>query len=122
MFAASFDELLSLRPELQAKYQHFLSAINNSDKVPSSVLSACQKRIRQIHGLEADTGVSTSDAAEQLALAIAEKMPYQHHELLDEEVAEVKQIFGDAGCVALLTALAFFDTTSRLELAFAGDT
>ena len=120
MFDVSFDELLMLRPELREKYESFLSAVNRCDRLPAGVLSACRIRVRQIHGLEAGSQPKAGNQAEEVALTIAEKMPFQHHELLDEEVQQVKELFGDDGCVALLTAVAFFDATSRLELAFAG--
>ena len=119
MFDVSFDELLMLLPELREKYEGFLSAVNRCDGVPEAVLSACRIRVRQIHGLEADSQPKAFSKAEEVALTIAEKMPFQHHELLDEEVQKVKELFGDDGCVALLTAVAFFDATSRLELTFA---
>jgi len=120
MFDNSFDDLLMHLPELKEKYEGFLLAVNSCDKVPAPVLSACRVRVRQIHGLEAGCQPKAGNQAEEVALTVAEKMPFQHHELLDEEVQQVKDLFGDDGCVALLTAVAFFDVTSRLELAFAG--
>ena len=57
--------------------------------------------------------VTASTPEEAAALAVADRIPYQHHQLDDEEVAAVRQFFGDAGCVTLLTALAFFDVSCR---------
>lgn len=115
----SFQSLLELRPELYKKYQDFLSAIENNDAVPTHVYELCRHRIQFIHGL-ADNDVATDnlDEAALAALVVADRMPYQHHQLADDEVASVKSFFGDEGCVALLTALAFFDVTARLDASF----
>ncbi len=123
----SFQSFLAIRPGLQEKYQAFLDAIRQCDAVPARVYALCQARIEQIHGVEA-TGISETEAvallltdyspfsdAERVALVAAEKMPFQHHYLLDEEVDAIKSAFGDAGCVALLTAMAFFDVSARLD-------
>jgi hypothetical protein len=56
------------------------------------------------------------DEAEQAALEIADRMPFAHAQIDDTAVAAVKATLGDAGTVALLTALAFFDVTCRLKL------
>ena len=126
--AQSFREILSLRPELQQRYGAFLDAVESSDQLPERILTLCRARIRQIHGAPADS-VSALEAEqlaaadfsaftedEQVALCVAEKMPYQHHQLQDDEVDRVRSSYGEAGCVSLLTALAFFDVTCRLEL------
>ena len=120
MFDHSFDELLKQRPELQEKYGAFLEAVNENGRIPHAVLAACQSRVRQVHGLEVDNQLKPSSEAERLALVVAEKMPFHHHDLRDDEVRDVKEAFGDGGCVALLTAIAFFDAACRLELTFKG--
>ena len=118
MFDASFNELLALRPALKEKYDVFLAAVNNTDKIPAAILAQCRSKVRQVHGLEAHVESEQSSDAENVALSIAEKMPFQHHDLLDEEIEQASALFGDDGCVTLLTAIAFFDATSRLELTF----
>ena len=130
----SFIEALALRPALQTKYAAFLEAIESSDAVPKRVFLLCRARIAQIHGQQTQ-GISAEDAStlesqqldafslpEQTALNAAEKMPYQHHFLEDEEVEAMKLAFGDAGCVSLLTALAFFDVACRLNATMTGGT
>ncbi len=127
-------EALALRPALQTKYAAFLDAIESSDTVPERVFLLCRARITQIHGQQAQ-GISAEDASalqsqqletlslsEQTALAAAEKIPYQHHLLEDEEVEAIKLAFGEAGCVSLLTALAFFDVACRLNATMTGGT
>ncbi|MGV0034098.1 MAG: hypothetical protein ACNYPE_03765 [Candidatus Azotimanducaceae bacterium WSBS_2022_MAG_OTU7] len=123
----SFMEALALRPALQTKYATFLDAIESSDAVSERVFLLCRVRIAQIHGQPAE-GLCVEDTemlqsqqfdafslAEQTALAVAEKIPFQHHFLEDAEVEAIKREFGDAGCVSLMTALAFFDVSCRLN-------
>jgi hypothetical protein len=126
----NFQAILASRPELQEKYQAFLTAIESSDAVPERVFDLCRARIQQIHGIDPNAitrqeaqslnkgDLTAFNAQEQAALVAAERFPYQHHQLTDEEVEAVKSAFGDAGCVSLLTALAFFDVTCRLDTTF----
>lgn len=114
-----FQSLLALRPDLQQKYRDFLEVVENNDAVPDSVYELCRSRIQFIHGLrKEDVDASSLGEAEASALVAADRIPYQHHQLTDEEVDALKAAFGDQGCVALLTALAFFDVTCRLEATF----
>ena len=114
-----FQSLLALRPDLQQKYRDFLEVVENNDAVPDSVYELCRSRIQFIHGLrKEDVDASSLGEAETSALAAADRIPYQHHQLTDEEVDALKAAFGDQGCVALLSALAFFDVTCRLEATF----
>ena len=132
----SFQALLALLPELRDRHEAFLAAVESHDAVPDRVYTLCRALVRQIHGQLPDggklpDGLSEEDAQrleqgdfsaftgpEQTALTLAGRMPYQHHQMLDEEVAAVRGAFGDAGCVSLLTALAFFDASCRLEISF----
>ena len=74
MFDRSFDELLKQLPELQEKYGAFLEAVNENGRIPPVVLAACQSRVRQVHGLEADNQLKPSSEAERLALVVAERL------------------------------------------------
>lgn len=114
-----FQARLALRPDLQQKYHDFLQVIENNDAVPERVYEICRSRIQFIHGLrKEDVDARPLNDAEASALKVADRMPYQHHQLMDEEVETLKAFFGDQGSVALLTALAFFDVTCRLEATF----
>ena len=129
----TFSEMLEIRPVLQQKYQAFLASIESSESVSARVFSLCRARVEQIHGcLEEEISereaaalsngeLSIFTAEEQAALVVAERLPFQHHDLLDDEVANLKSSFGDDGCVTLLTAISFFDVTARLKLTFAGE-
>jgi hypothetical protein len=55
---------------------------------------------------------------EQAALQVAELMPYQHHSVEDDDVERLRELFGNTGCVTLLTALAFYDVNVRLSLSY----
>jgi hypothetical protein len=126
----AFSDLLKLRPALQKKYVAFLQAIEENDRVGPRIFSLCRARIEQIHlgssdylkAVEAEAlnqGILDQFSEdEQAALRVAGRIPYQYHQLEDDEVAALKTAFGDAGCVSLLTALAFFDVSCRLNLTF----
>lgn len=134
----SLDDLLAHRPELQAKYRAFYASIREAGLVSPRLLELCRLRVAAIHDCEAewserDADVALTDvelqalkrgefhsfaAAEQAALTVTERVPYQHHELTDAEVASLKSHLGDAGCVSLINALVLFDVNCRLKLAF----
>ena len=132
------EGLFAHRPELLARYKAFYSALWDDGLVPRRVLELCRLRIAAIHECaaewavrDADVALSESEAAalkcgdfapftasERAALAIAEQFPFQHHAVDDAEVAGAPETFGEAGTVALMVALAFFDATCRWKLAF----
>jgi hypothetical protein len=133
-----FESVLAHRPELLTRYRAFLSSLWSEGLVPRRILELCRLRVAAIHDCEQewiirDAEVALSqdqldslksgqlepfNAAEQAALVVAERMPYQHHQLTDGEVDAVKQTIGDAGCVSLLNAVALFDANCRLKLTF----
>ncbi len=140
-------EVLDERPSLKALHTAFLNSFENDGLIPERVLALCRLRIAFIHDVplmpagalerlatepsEEDAhglteaqveslaaGVFTDfDDSERVALAIAEKMPYAHHEVSDDEVAAARDAFDNGGAVSLLTALAFFDATCRMKVA-----
>lgn len=134
----TLDGLLAQRPELAEKYRKFYASIWEAGLVPRRLLEMCRLRIAAIHDCEAEwqqrdgevtfseeelaalrRGVITPFAAvEQAALTVTERLPYAHHSLTDEEVAELKQLLGDAACVSLINALVLFDVNCRLKLTF----
>lgn len=111
----SFEDALALQPVLREKFRAFLSSVGGTGSVPGSIMVLCRARIAFIHGL-VNEDVTASTDEEAVALAVADRMPHQHHQMEDDEVEAVRQYFGEAGCVALLTALAFFDVSCRLDL------
>ncbi len=136
---APFDAALGLRPDLRDLYRKFYGALWDDNLVPAELLELCRLRIAQLHDCEselvvrhADAGVSDEQIAalsqwqgsdlfsepERAALALAEKMPWQHHDLTDDEYALLQGHLGEAGVVALTIAVALFDTNCRLRLTF----
>jgi len=133
-----FESVLAHRPELLTRFRTFYSTLWSTDAIPRRVLELCRLRIAAIHDCEAewvvrDAAVQLDEAAlaalhaghfdsfadgEQVALAVAEQMPYGQHQVSDADVARLQRAFGSAGTVALLTALAFFDVVCRLKCVF----
>ena len=132
-----FDAVLGLRPELRELYRAFYGKLWDEQLLPASILELCRLRVAQLHECEAELAVrhagagvepaqldaladwQTSDrftAAERAALLLAEKMPWQHHEITDEEHAVLLSHFGDDGTVALTVGVALFDANCRLRL------
>lgn len=127
---------MSLRPELAERYRAFYASLWESELLPRRTLELCRLRVAAIHGCDSEweirdgavslgareledlrTGRLTEfELAERAALALAEQLPYAHHQISDAQVAAAKAALGDAGCVALLTALALFDAGCRWRL------
>ena len=112
-----------LPQKLFDKYKKFIDSTIESHDIPVGILAACNSRIRQIHGFEvANNSINgdlsiTENFLKPAALAVAEKIAFSVHDIEDSELDPLKKAFGEAGCVQLITALAFFDVECRLELA-----
>ena len=133
---SGLDAALRLRPELAERYRAFYASLWESGVVSRRILELCHLRVAAVHGCESEwqirdsavplgarelealrTGdVTVFAAAEQAALGLAEQLPHAHHQMSDAQVAAAKDALGDAGCVALLTALALFDAGCRWRL------
>ena len=134
--ATALESALGHRPELLARYKALYGTFWEDGLVPRRTLELCRLRIAAIHDCDAewcvrDAQVQLDDAdqerlrrgredgfdpEERAALALAERIPFSHHEITDEQVESVRGWLGDAGAVSLLTALAFFDVSCRLRL------
>ncbi len=133
-----FDAALGLRPELRDLYRAFYGKLWDERLLPAALLELCRLRVAQLHKCEAElavrhasAGVNSErivalaewpqsdrfDARERAALAVAEKMPWRHHEITDGEYAELHAQLGEEGVVALTVAVALFDANCRLRLA-----
>jgi hypothetical protein len=130
------EAVLGQRPELLERYRAFYQSFWEEGLLPRRILELCRLRIAAIHDCASEWAIRDADAAlgtaelatlkrgefssfstsEQVALAVAEQIPYSHHQITDAQVAETEREFGAAGTVSLLTACAFFDVTSRLRL------
>ena len=112
-----------LSQKLFDKYKKFINSTIESHDIPVGILEACNSRIRQIHGIEvANNSINvdlsiTENFLKTATLAVAEKIVFSVHDIEDCDLDPLKKAFGEAGCVQLITALAFFDVECRLELA-----
>lgn len=133
---ATFDALLERCPELLDRYRAFYRSFWSEGLVPRRILELTRLRIAAIHGCpqewEArDAGVALSRREreslrngdfsaftedEQALLSLAELIPFAHHQISDNQVAELSRRLGPSGTVAALTALAIFDARCRLEI------
>ena len=136
--ATPIEGLLGHRPELLSRYKAFYSALWEDGLLPRRVLELCRLRIAAIHGCAQESVVRDSEVtlspsevaalndgdlggftpAEQSALAIAGRFPFDHHAVDDAAVGKAKAEFGSRATVALMVAFAFFDVTCRWKLAF----
>ena len=112
-----------LPQKLFDKYKKFIDSTIESHDIPVGILEACNSRIRQIHGIEvANNSINvdlsiTENFLKTATLAVAEKIVFSVHDIEDCDLDPLRKAFGEAGCVQLITALAFFDVECRLELA-----
>lgn len=127
---------LRLDPLLETRFRAFHESLSAADAVPARILDLCRRRIAAIHGLSDDLSgaagrssldsstraalrkgnIDAFDQEARIALALAEKIPFNHHDVGDQEVEAARSAFGERGAVALLTALAFADVFCRLQI------
>ncbi len=135
---SELEAVLAHRPQLLSLYRRFYRAFWQDRRVPRRTLELTRLRIAAIHDFDAEWQIRDAqvaltdtqldalrrgttepfDAGERAALVLAEQMPFAHHSISDDDVAAARAALGEPGCVALLTALAFFDVSCRLRLLF----
>ena len=120
---STFLDQLEAGAGLGSRYQALLEAIASRELLPVRVQQICRHRIAELHGIESGkVEITPESEAELAALQLADKMPYQHHAITDEDVEVARRHFGNSGSVALLTYLAFCDVNCRISLTMsAGD-
>ena len=134
--ATPFEAVLGHRPELLERYRAFYETFWKDGLIQRRTLELCRLRIAAIHDCAqewsirdaqvvlGDVDLSALQAGdfslfsppEQVALNIAEQIPYQHHEVTDEQMSLADRELTTAGAVSLLTACAFFDVNCRLRI------
>jgi len=137
MVGANLEPVLGQRPELWSRFEKFYTSLWNSGYIDRRVLELCRLRVAAIQDCAAEWDYRTPDVyladseidglrrgdfsafdhCERAALTVADKIPFQHHEITDAEVRAVESAYGPAASVALLTAVAFFDVRCRWHLA-----
>jgi alkylhydroperoxidase family enzyme len=133
---STLDAVLGERQALAARYRRFYRSFWTEGLIRRRVLELTRLRIAAIHDCapewaQRDADVRLTDRElqalrqgdfldfpedEQSALGLAELMPFAHHQISDEQVADIDRRFGSPGAVTLLTALAFFDVNCRLKI------
>ena len=134
--ATELESILGNHPAILEHYRAFYLGIWRDEQVPRRILELCRLRIALIHDAAAEMSLKDAEVSiskqefealqaghfetfsdtEQIALQLAEQMPYAHHQITDAQVQNASEAFGNGACVTLLTALAFFDVTCRLKL------
>lgn len=134
----SLESVLGLRPELLARYRRFYGALWDEQLVPRRLLELARLCIAAVHDCAAEKAIRDAEVTlterelddinrfvfddfptvERDVLRVAEKIPFQHHQITDEEVGALKAQLDEATVVSLMTAMALFDTNCRWRLAF----
>lgn len=108
------ESVLALRSPLATKFADFTASFASDGSVSPTILALCRSHVRWVHGLEPEPP-SANSQAQRIALDVASKMPFGHHDISDDEVGKLAEHFGEAGAVNLLTAVAMYDATARME-------
>lgn len=117
---AGLAAALEARPTLAQLYRDFYSVFAD-DCLPPGLLARCFEEIATCHGYgQRPAAASEATPAESAALVVAAKLPWQHHEISDAEVAALREHLDERQVVALITALALFDANVRMEIALNG--
>jgi alkylhydroperoxidase family enzyme len=136
---SDFEAVLANRPELLELYRRYYGALWDEQLVPADILELARLRIAQLHESAAELAIrheaaGLSDAqrdaiaswrtsplftpAQRAALEYAEMIPWQHHEITDEQARAVREQLGEKAFVAFTTALCLFDVNARLRILF----
>jgi len=125
---------LGVIPHLREGFERFLVACRDPLHLSALTLERCRHAIAAQLGLPpgalgpplADLGPEEAAAIaagltpaglpepDRTALAVARLMPFQHHDITDEQVATLRSHLGETGTVSLLATLAMFDAVGRM--------
>jgi hypothetical protein len=135
----SLEELLAARPDLLEPHRRYYARVFEDDVAPPDLLELCRLCIATVHRCEAELAIRCPSAGirddqvaalrhwreadcyselQSAALALAEKMPFRHKEIAEEDVAPIRIALGERRVVGLFVALGLFDATCRLRLVF----
>lgn len=111
------DDLLStLAPALREKYEAFAALPDEAQLAPPALLALGRAVIDAAHG--AGPWPRPASDVERAVVAIAEKIPFAHHEISDAEFAALRAQLADPQVVALVMALCLHDSHRRLGAAW----
>jgi alkylhydroperoxidase family enzyme len=132
-----FESVLGLSPELLKRYRAFYGAIWDEGVLPARLLELCRLRIAQLNRCEAESVIAHSESGltiversslargdipvsvtnlERRVLDVASKVPFEIHDIGDDEIEALRKGLGEDGLVALMLALPLFDANCRLRL------
>lgn len=108
--------VLAERPELRDGFARFLGALQNEHVLEPGLFDRLREHIALAHG-DAPNSAASSDGSERMRtlLAYAEKIPFAHHAITEDESAGVRAILGDEGYVSFSVAVALFDAIARAQ-------
>lgn len=108
--------LANLAPGLRAKYEAFAGMIDEAQLAPPELLAFGRAVIDAAHGAGEWPRAATD--AERAVNALAEKIPFAHHEISDAEFAALRAHLADAQVVPLVMALCLHDAHRRQRIAW----
>jgi hypothetical protein len=108
--------LAQLTPALRAKYEAFAGMTDEAGLAPPALLAFGRAVIDAAHG--AGAWPRPADDAERALCALAEKIPFAHHEITDADFAALRAHVDVAGVVPLVMALCLHDAHRRLHVAW----
>jgi hypothetical protein len=110
--------LALLTPALRARYEAFAGMADGAGLAPAELLAFGRAVIDAAHG--AAPWPTPANDAERAVNALAEKIPFAHHEITDAELAALRARLPDAQVVPLVMALCLHDAHRRLAIAWPG--
>jgi hypothetical protein len=108
-----FDRELAGAGALGRAYGELWRSLWAQQHLPAALLEKCLGRMAMLHGLTGPPAEAASPA-ESAAIAFTELYAQDPAAITDVAAEQVKLHFGDAGLVALIEALGFFDARLRL--------
>jgi hypothetical protein len=109
--------LLSLLlPALRARYEAFAGMPDEARLARPALLALGRAVIDAAHGL--GDWPRPADDAERAVAAIAEKIPFAHHEISDADFVALRAQLADAEVVPLVMALCLHDAHRRVATAW----
>ena len=135
----SIEDLLAPVPELREPFRRYYGRVFDGDVAPADLLELGRLCVAHVHACEAERAIRISGAGltdaqiaaiprwresglftelQRAALGLAEKIPYGHREVTEEDVASLRRTLGERQLVGYVIALGLFDATCRMRLVF----
>ena len=110
------ESVLAERPALLAGFAGFVGALHEDHLLEPALYARLHDHLGAAHKEGPGPAVLEHDSQDmRTLLGYADKIPFAHHAIGDEEAADVRTILGDAGYVAFSVAAALFDAIGRAQ-------